>query len=214
MKKISVGTVCLMLLLSGCQSADEASRATYILIDISGTYFKQLDSTVRASKYALVKLRPSDFISIAKISSKSFSDHEIILKGKLPNQPSQANGMKTRMGATVDKFAKSARASAFTDITGAIFQAAQTLHNQPSRQKRLVIFSDMVEDLSANIIRDKLPNLEGIDVIATNVIKLRADNRNPEHYFKRLQTWKALILGAGAKSWRVVDDPMQLAQYL
>ncbi len=209
--------LCLLLvsgLLSGCQSADEASRSTYILIDISGTYFKQLDSCVRATKYALVKLKPSDFIAVAKISSKSFSNREVIVKGKLPRQPSQANAMKTRMGAAIDKFAKSARATSYTDISGAMYQAAQVLHNQPSHQKRLIIFSDLVEDLSLDVIRERLPDLQGIDVIATNVIKLRADNRNPENYFKRLQTWQELILGAGAKSWKVVDDPMQLASYL
>ncbi len=202
------------LLLSGCQSADEASRATYMLIDVSGTYFRQLDACVRASKYALVKMKPNDFIAIAKISSKSFSDREVIIKGRLPKKPSQANAMKARMGSAIDQFAKKARASSYTDISGAIYQAAQVLHQQPSQQKRLVIFSDLVEDLSLDIIRERLPSLEGIDVIAANVIKLRSDNRNPEKYFRRLQQWEHMILKAGAKSWRVVDDPMQLADYL
>ncbi|MDQ6989948.1 MAG: hypothetical protein Q9M19_08710 [Mariprofundaceae bacterium] len=214
MKMFKLCCLSLIILLAGCQSAGEASKSSYILIDISGTYFKQLKKCTQAAKFALIKSQTNDFIAVAKISSRSFSNEEVIIKGTLPSRPSQANSMKTMMASKIDTFAKHARPSNHTDISGAIYQAAQTLGAQPSLTKNIVIFSDMVEDLNVDTIRGRMPDLTGIHVIATNVIKLRSDNRNPEKYFKRLKQWEELTLGAGAASWKVVDDPMQLADYL
>jgi hypothetical protein len=48
-------------------------------------------------------------------------------------------------------------------------------------------------------------NLDGVTVIAANVIKLRADAESPDAYFARLGSWRARIEDAGGR-FVLVDD--------
>ncbi|MPZ34296.1 MAG: hypothetical protein GEV13_25490 [Rhodospirillales bacterium] len=50
------------------------------------------------------------------------------------------------------------------------------------------------------------PSLKGLDVIATNVVRLPDDNRDPQRYTRRIDGWRTLVEAAGAR-WQVISDP-------
>ena len=47
--------------------------------------------------------------------------------------------------------------------------------------------------------------MDGFDVVALNVTKLRSDNIDPREYMNRLQEWKGRIESGGGK-WDVIND--------
>ena len=69
-------------------------------------------------------------------------------------------------------------------------------------------FSDMLEDYGKTCDTSKIPlNLEGIHVIAANVIK--TNPADPETYFETLKQWEATVVAAGGQ-WSLVTSPDQL----
>ena len=47
--------------------------------------------------------------------------------------------------------------------------------------------------------------MDGFEVVALNVTKLRSDNVDPREYLDRLDAWKERIETEGA-TWRVLND--------
>ncbi len=185
-------------------------NAIYMLVDVSGTYHRELPRAVSAVKYLLARARPNDFLAVAKISSRSFSDREIIFSEKFPDRPSETNARKLALREKIDRLAKS-RATLHTDIRGALYQVTHTLAAQKNRRKIMIIFSDLVEDISADVDRKMaLPDFSGVHVLAVDIIKLRSDNKKPDRYFRRIERWRHEFMQAGAAGFRVVDDPAQL----
>ena len=54
----------------------------------------------------------------------------------------------------------------------------------------------------------------GTRVVAMNVKKLRADNRNPMRFRARLDQWRETVTDSGAVAWQVIHDPERLVAYL
>ncbi|HEY8509106.1 MAG TPA: hypothetical protein VIL32_12155, partial [Steroidobacteraceae bacterium] len=55
-------------------------------------------------------------------------------------------------------------------------------------------------------VRDDVPlDLEGFEVVALNVTKLRSDNYDPREYLARVESWKARVEKAGGR-WRMIND--------
>ena len=69
----------------------------------------------------------------------------------------------------------------------------------------MLVFSDLAEDLQKGHIRDFPLELDGIQVIALNVTKLRSDNIDPRDYLNRLAQWQKRVMDGGG-NWRVVND--------
>jgi len=55
--------------------------------------------------------------------------------------------------------------------------------------------------------------LDGFEVVALNVTKLRSDNVDPREYLGRLEQWRARV-EAGGGSWRVINDLDRLEKLL
>ncbi|MCH8930135.1 MAG: VWA domain-containing protein, partial [Proteobacteria bacterium] len=55
--------------------------------------------------------------------------------------------------------------------------------------------------------------LDGFEVVALNVTKLRADNIDPRLYLDRLEAWKTVV-EAGGGTWRVINDLDRLEKLL
>ncbi len=139
----------------------------------------------------------------------------MILRLTAPDRPSER---QTAILAAANRFADyaaHAHATAFTDIRGALTQAAQYLITRPARQRRVVVFSDFEEDLPPTCRRDTpLPReLAGMQVIATNVTRLPEDNREPARYGRRLDGWRRLVEAAGA-TWKFLPDPADVVAEL
>jgi hypothetical protein len=62
-------------------------------------------------------------------------------------------------------------------------------------------------------VRDVPLNLDGFDVVALNVTKLRSDNVDPREYMSRLEEWESQV-GQGGGRWRVVNDLDRLESLL
>ncbi len=199
-----------LLAFAGCSSKEQAQSHTqgvYLLIDTSGTYAKELDKAVAVINYLLGTLNPGDTLAVARVSSRSFSEKDIIAKVTFIKDPIKANSQKRAFRDQVDKFVKNIdKGSAFTDITGGIIQAAEYLNEANPGKKTVLIFSDMQEELGKNTVRDFPIELSGIRFVALNVTKLNTDNVDPRRYLGRLEWWQKRVLNAGATEWRVVND--------
>jgi hypothetical protein len=88
-----------------------------------------------------------------------------------------------------------------TDITGGILQAADFVNETQAGGKYVLILSDLKEELQKGHIRDFPLDLQGIQVVALNVTKLRSDNIDPREFKNRLDHWQLRIENGGG-SWR------------
>ncbi|MDH3434704.1 MAG: VWA domain-containing protein, partial [Gammaproteobacteria bacterium] len=103
------------------------------------------------------------------------------------------------------EFVDTADPSPYTDITGGLLQAVEFLNEKGTGNKTILIFSDLKEDLEAGYVRDIDVELEGFEVIALNVTKLRSDNIDPREYLGRLEEWQGRVEKTGGR-WRVIND--------
>jgi hypothetical protein len=213
MKRMLSTAIVIMLglaLLASCSSGGppkDRTHGVYMLIDTSGTYAGELDKALTVINYLLGTMNPGDVLAVAKVSSRSFSEKDIIAKATFTSDPVRANHQKRAFRDKIDKFAKSMkRGSAYTDITGGIIQAAQFLNEANPGRKTVLIFSDMQEELGKSTVRDFPIELSGIRFVALNVTKLRTDNVDPRRYMGRLEWWQKRVTSAGAMDWRVVND--------
>jgi hypothetical protein len=176
-----------------------------MLLDTSGTYKKELKRAEAIINYLLGTLQPGDSMAVARIDSGSFSEKDIVAKMTFDKRPSVANQQKRLFKQKVEKFVNTARGSAYTDITGGVLQSVEFLNESGAGQKYILIFSDLKEELVKGHVRNFPIQVDGCNVVALNVTKLRSDNVDPREYFKRVEDWRARI-EAGGGTWRIVND--------
>jgi len=202
------------VLLSACsETAGPTNTGVYLLMDTSGTYTKELGNAQKLVSVMLVKLESNDSFAVARIDTGSFSEKDIITKVTFNDRPSEANRQKRHFRDAMDKFVKSVKPSRFTDITGGILQAAEYLNEKDTGKKTILIYSDLKEELPDGYVRDIPLQLEGFDIIALNVTKLRSDNIDPREYMDRLEDWQRRVEEGGG-SWRVINDMDRLERIL
>ncbi len=204
MKRIILTTIC--VLLASC-SSDTVPRNTgvFMLIDTSGTYTEELTKAEQIIRYTLSKLDATDSFAVARIDTGSFSEKDIVAKASFDDRPSAVNRQKRLFAQQISEFVESADPSSYTDITGGLLQAVEFLNEKGAGNKTILIFSDLKEDLEAGYIRDIDVELEGFEVIALNVTKLRSDNIDPREYLGRLEEWQGRVEKTGGH-WRVIND--------
>ncbi len=196
------------LLLSGCGGSQEPvthTKGIYMLLDTSGTYALELQKAQGIINYLLGSLNPGDSFAVARIDSGSFSEKDIIHKITFDNRPSVATNQKRVFADKVDAFIKGVQKSPYTDISGGMLQAVEWLNETNPGKKKILIFSDMDEELAAGHVRDFQIPLEGFEVIALNVTKLRADIMDPREYLDRLNDWRVKVESGGG-SWTIIND--------
>ena len=181
------------------------THGVYMLLDTSGTYTKELKQAQRVISFVLLKLKPGDSFAVARVDTGSFSEKDIIAKVTFEDRPSRMNQQKRAFLEKIDKFVKSVKGSAYTDITGGILQATEFLNERNPGKKTILIFSDLKEELRKGYKRDIDFQLQGYRVIALNVTKLRSDNIDPKEYLDRLENWR-LRVESGGGQWKVIND--------
>ncbi len=203
-----------VLLLQGCSGEQVPdNRGVYLLMDTSGTYTRELGNAQQLINVILVKLEPSDSFAVGRIDTGSFSEKDIIAKMTFDDRPSQANQQKRHFRETVDHFVKKVKSSKYTDITGGVLQAIEYLNEKGTGKKHILIYSDLKEELPKGFVRDIPLQLEGFDVVALNVTKLRSDNVDPREYMNRLEDWQRRVEQGGG-TWRVINDMDRLERIL
>ncbi len=213
MKKLTIILLGLLLVSGGCADSTSHSTGVYMLLDTSGTYAQELERAQRIVDYLLGTLQPGDSLVVARIDSGSFSEKDIICKVTFDGRPSVANQQKRRFRTTVNEFVADVDGSPYTDITGGVVQAVEFLRESGAANRHILIFSDLKEELPAGHVRDFPLEMEGCDVVALNVTKLRSDNVDPREYFDRVDNWEERVVNGGG-SWKLVNDLDNLHQLL
>lgn len=201
------------LLLGACSDNVPSSSGVYLLLDTSGTYTQELTNAQKLVNVLLVKMEPSDSFAVARIDTGSFSEKDIVTKMTFNDRPSEANKQKRHFRDAMDQFVKQVKPSKFTDITGGVLQAAEYLNEKGTGRKTILIYSDLKEELPEGYIRDIPFQLQGFDIVALNVTKLRSDNIDPREYMDRLEEWQRRVEEGGG-SWRVINDMDRLERIL
>lgn len=202
-----------LLMLAGCSDQQPTNSGVYLLLDTSGTYTKELNNAQKLVNVLLVKMEPSDSFAVARIDTGSFSEKDIVTKMTFNDRPSEANRQKRHFRESMDTFVKEVKPSKFTDITGGLLQAAEYLNEKGTGKKTILIYSDLKEELPEGYVRDIPFQLEGFDIVALNVTKLRSDNVDPREYMDRLEDWQRRVESGGG-SWRVINDMDRLERIL
>lgn len=191
--------ILLCLALSGCASGPRG-RAVYVLVDTSGSYIRAVPKAARIVRYLLGTLQPGDTIAVGRITSLSFTNKDRIAAITLSRRPAQADAEKRAMAAQVANFVKAMAGrpgTAYTDISGALLEAARFLKGIPAARKDIIVVSDMRQDLPPHAVRHFILPLKGVDVFAVNVIKSRGENLNPTRYMARMHRWRARVAQGG-----------------
>jgi hypothetical protein len=197
--------VALGVLLCACTPARQANTGVYMLLDTSGTYRQELEKAEQIIRHTLSRLDASDTFAVARIDTGSFSEKDIVAKTSFDDRPSTINRQKRLFAEQVSEFVNTARSSPYTDITGGLLQAVEFLNEKGTGRKTILIFSDLKEDLKDGYVRDISFDLDGFEVIALNVTKLRSDNVDPREYLTRLTDWQTRVEKSGGE-WRVIND--------
>jgi hypothetical protein len=194
--------------LSACGLVTSTNRSVFVVFDVSGTYVKAVPDATRYANLLITELQPGDWIGASQISACSFSEKEIILQRQLPETPSMADAAKRELFEQLAVYAGQVKSAKYTDIHGAIAQAAFELRQRPEAARYIVLFSDMVEDHGKSCDTSDIKlDLTGINVIAANVIK--SNPGDPEEYFELLAKWEKTVTDAGG-TWSLVSSPDQL----
>ena len=204
MKRGLLITLCLFI--ASCGN-DPAPRNTgvYMLLDTSGTYNEELIKAEQIIRFTLSRLDASDAFAVARIDTGSLSEKDIIAKASFDDRPSAVNRQKRVFAQQVSDFVDNATPAPYTDITGGLLQAVEFLNEKGTGSKTILIFSDLKEDLEDGYLRDIDVPLEGFEVIALNVTKLRSDNIDPREYLGRIEEWQGRVEKTGGQ-WRVIND--------
>lgn len=202
--RMAVGIVAAVMLLA-CAPGTQTNTGVYMLLDTSGTYRTELEKAEQIIRYTLSRLDASDTFAVARIDTGSFSEKDIVAKMSFDDRPSTINRQKRLFAEQVGEFVNNARSSPYTDITGGLLQAVEFLNEKGTGKKTILIFSDLKEDLKDGYVRDISFELDGFEVIALNVTKLRTDNIDPREYLTRLSDWQTRVEKSGGE-WRVIND--------
>ena len=196
------------LFASGCGSeGGSGHRAVYMLLDTSGTYAKEVDKAQVIVNWLIGTLNPGDTFALARISSRSFNEKDIMARATFTKDPMEVNRQKKMLRDELSHLrALTKHSSAYTDISGGLLQATEFLAETGAGRKTILIFSDMEEELDKQVKRDAPLNLKGIRVVGLNVIKLATDNADPSRYVNRMNAWEKRFIAGGATSWKVVND--------
>lgn len=193
------------LILASCTPAQSGNSGVYMLVDTSGTYREEIQKAQQIIRYTLSRLDATDTFAVARVDTGSFSEKDIVAKMTFDDRPSTVNRQKRLFAEQVEAFVNDAQSSSYTDITGGLLQAVEYLNEKQTGVKTVLIFSDLKEDLQDGYIRDIEFELDGFNIIALNVTKLRSDNVDPREYLTRLDQWQTKIEKSGG-SWRVIND--------
>ncbi|ATX76200.1 hypothetical protein REIFOR_01045 [Reinekea forsetii] len=199
-------TLLVLVMLAGCmRQTQNPYRGVYLLLDTSGTYTEELEKAQRVINYYLGSLGAGDSFAVARIDSGSFSEKDIIAKVTFDGRPSQMNAQKREFAKVINLFIGSVESAQYTDISGGLLQAVEFLNETNAGQKSILIYSDLREELPEGYNRNFSYELDGFQVFALNVTKLREDNIDPSEYLSRLTDWQAKVEQGGGQ-WQVVND--------
>lgn len=201
---------------AGCSDNKPYELAICALADTSGTYVSQRAKVARIIKTGvLAQMLPGDSLFFIDIDSDSYRQSNLVDRLHLAYIPSRADAQRLAFATVLNKFGKEKTSSRYTDISGAMMLCSDYLDSSGAGNKAMLVFSDMHEDLPEGLTRHFTRHeFSGVHVAAMNVIQLRTDSDNPAEYHARLKHWKTRLLNAGAASWNLLVDPVEIPDFL
>jgi len=191
--------------LSACGLVTSTNRSVFFVFDVSGTYVEAVPDATKWTVMTVAKLLPGDYVAASQISACSFSEKEIILQRQLPSTPGLAEDAKRKLFDEFKAYSGQVKPAKYTDIRGALAQAAMELKIRPEQERFIVLFSDMMADYGKTCDTSEIAlDLSGVHVVAANVIK--SDPADPQKYIDTLKEWEATVVAAGGK-WSLVTSP-------
>ncbi|MEJ5991631.1 VWA domain-containing protein [Ramlibacter sp. PS3R-8] len=213
-RQFLVAVPALALAGTGCGNPRDHAHAVYMLVDTSGTYAQESGKAQLVISYLLGTLEPGDSLAVARVTSRSFNEKDILAKATFDTRPSHANAQKRIFKERIAAAFRGIGGSSYTDITGGLLQGAGYLNETGAGTRTIIVFSDMQEELDKATKRDFPISLKNIRVVAVNVVKLNTDNVDPRLYLGRLDAWEKRVMAAGASEWRVINDLERLDRIL
>lgn len=193
------------LLFASCTPSQPSNSGVYMLVDTSGTYRDEIQKAEQIIRYTLSRLDAADTFAVARVDTGSFSEKDIVAKMTFDDRPSTINRQKRLFAEQIQTFVNDSVSSPYTDISGGLLQAVEFLNEKQPGAKTILIFSDLKEELQDGYIREIDFELEGFNIIALNVTKLRSDNVDPREYLARLDEWQTKVEESGGH-WQVIND--------
>lgn len=212
----AIAAMVLCLPFMSCDTAG-SGRDVYVLIDISASYFPRAVKSMHELGLIVIPMAGGDTFTLAYIQSCSFSDAAKVIDVRLADQQTPREEQQGEILNYLHNGIPKLRQTEHTDITGAIFLAAEYLKPSRSDRKALIIFSDMVQDLAPDCVRPaslEQAHLSGLTVILANVSKTSGDNEDPEAYFRRIDKWTSQLKRAGARKVYQVNNMEQVEDIL
>ena len=75
--------------MAACEERRDDAASIYALLDVSGSYFRELDKAVRALRVMMGFMHAYDSFAVAEIGACSFTDEAVILRFTAPDRPSE-----------------------------------------------------------------------------------------------------------------------------
>lgn len=218
MKTLGLGLlfVLIVLVVAACDDGTQYRQATCALVDGSGTYADQRKQVFATLRQGLIpRLLPGDSLIVLRIDGGSYEKANVVGVVTLDQRPSRANAQKLAFANRLKEAERGLKRSRYTDIQGAMMLCSEYLREVGAGRKTMIAFSDLKEELPKGSRRALEDNeLQQVRVVAMNVKKLAADNRDPSAYRRRLRHWEKVVRAKGASDWRVVMEPEALLAYL
>jgi hypothetical protein len=213
--RLRLAMLLMALMLVSCDGR-RYDQAIAVLIDTSGSYVDERPEVTRILKREVIPVMvPGDTLMVIRIDSASYNKSNLETLVTLDTRPSRANAQKLALAQKLDAFTADPRWSQYTDILGAMMLASDYLGEIPAASRVMLVFSDLEQELSAGTHRKvREHEFDGIQVVAMNVKRLRADNVDPAYFRDRLARWQDSVTAGGAVSWRAIMDAHQLPAHL
>jgi len=189
----------------GCAQKIDHTKGVYMLVDTLVTRTEELNEVRAIINYLLGTLAPGDTLAVGRIGKGNFRAKNTIAKVTFDQRPLVANTQKRAFQKQATDFVSSVAGGNHTDIFSGLLQAAEYLNEAGSGRKYILIFSDLKEEPARGHVRDVPFQLDGFNIIAINVSKLREEIRDPKKYMQRVDQWRAKTESGGG-AWRIIND--------
>ncbi len=186
-----------------------------VLIDTSGTYTEKVEGIIKQIRIGILpSLSGGDTLVVMKIDSASYGWDNLIAEIKIPSSRQKAAGVKKTFADTLATFEP--EAAKHTDISGALLYCNEYLKDlAPKSSRKVVIFSDMLEDLPRGTKRTfREDEFDDLSVAVVNTKRLSQDQQDPMAYRERMAEWEEKLKTNGAASFKVYMGTSQIKTFL
>ena len=204
-KTLGIFIVVVSFLMIGCGGLERNSKATYFLLDTSGSYPDELKKAQSFINYLIANYKPNDSFSVARLDSSLFSEQDVVTSADFAFRPSLANSQKRVVADAVNTFVKTVDNSAYSDVGGAFIYAVEHLRLAPSGHKTIMIFTDLFDSVPVELVEDSKVDFTGIKVVTISAPDYSQEQQKSYRLLQGLTAWEQLVTSRGG-TWQVVFD--------